>query len=228
MIKNIFIGIVSTVLFGTSNANAGFAVVNNAPVFEGVGFYSDGFDSKGTYNFASSGAQIFGLEETTTVGSLTWWGSMNGFYGQNLGNVDCFQVVVWNADFSKIVYAKRIDIADIAISTTGQTSFYGQDVYEFVVTEQDLGNVTLAPDSYFMNIGAILNDGSGDQFVWSQGQDVDGFWYTDATDWGAWKPLPNQIDNTAGGAFSMIAAIPSPGAIALIGLAGIIGNNRRR
>ena len=80
-----------------------------------------------------------------------------------------------------------------------------------------------------MNIGAQLNNAAGDQFVWSQGQNVDNFWYTDINgqyQWGDWRPLPNFIGNTAGGAFVLTA--PSPAAIALMGMAGLVGTRRRR
>jgi formate/nitrite transporter FocA (FNT family) len=86
----------------------------------------------------------------------------------------------------------------------------------------------LAAGSYYMNIGAILNDAAGDQFVWSQGQNVQDFWFTDDNgqyNWGDWRQLPTFIGNTAGGAFVLSA--PAPGAIALLGMAGLIGRRRR-
>ncbi len=216
-------------LFGISSlANAGFVVFENAPVFEGVGFYSDGFDSKGAYNYPQSGAQSFSLEDSTTVGGLSWWGSMNGFFGQGLDNVDCFQIVVWNSTFTNQVYSKRVDISNITISSAGADSFYGQPVYEFSVDSSDVADFNLTSGSYFMNIGAILNDTQGDQFVWSQGEDVDGFWYTNSNNWGNWQPLPSQIENTAGGAFQMYALVPTPGAVALLGMAGLLGRRRNR
>jgi hypothetical protein len=79
-----------------------------------------------------------------------------------------------------------------------------------------------------MNIGAQLNDAAGDQFVWSQGQNVQDFWFTDENaqnKWGDWRPLPTFIGNTAGGAFVLSA--PAPGAIALLGMAGLMGRRRR-
>jgi len=203
--------------------NADFIVVNN-PVVDTVGFYSDAFDSKGAYFYAQSGAQAFSLEDSYTTSSLKWWGSMNGFNDQGISNIDCFQIIVWDSNFESQVFSQRIDLSNITMTDTGDFNFFGQPVYEFFVPLA----FQITAGNYFMNIGAQLNDAAGDQFVWSQGEDVDGFWYTDANGqnkWGDWRPLPNFIGNTAGGAFVMTA--PAPSAIALLGLAGIVGRRRR-
>ena len=203
--------------------NADFIVVNN-PVVDTVGFYSDAFDSKGAYTYAQSGAQAFSLEDSYTTSSLKWWGSMNGFNDQGISNIDCFQIIVWDSNFESQVFNQKIDLANIKWGETGDFNFFGQPVYEFVVPLA----FQITTGNYFMNIGAQLNDAAGDQFVWSQGENVDGFWFTDNNgqyDWGDWRPLPNFIGNTAGGAFVLSA--PTPGAIALLGMAGMIGRRRR-
>jgi hypothetical protein len=203
--------------------NADFIVVNN-PVVDTVGFYSDAFDSKGAYTYAQSGAQAFSLEDSYTTSSLKWWGSMNGFNDQGISNIDCFQIIVWDSNFQSQVFNQKIDLANITLTDTGDFNFFGQPVYEFVVPLA----FQITTGNYFMNIGAQLNDAAGDQFVWSQGENVDGFWFTDNNgqyDWGDWRPLPNFIGNTAGGAFVLSA--PAPGAIALLGMAGMIGRRRR-
>jgi len=203
--------------------NANFIVVNN-PVADTVGFYSDAFDSKGAYTYAQSGAQAFSLEDSYITSSLKWWGSMNGFNGQGISNIDCFQIIVWDSNFDTQVVNQKIDLASITTVDTGDFNFFGQPVYEFYVPL----SFAISSGDYYMNIGAQLNDAAGDQFVWSQGQDVDGFWFTDVNGqykWGDWRPLPNFIGNTAGGAFVMTA--PSPAAAALLGLAGLVSRRRR-
>lgn len=218
------VGFASVLAFGVGSvASADFIVVNN-PVQDTVGFYSDAFDSKGTYTYAQSGAQGFSLEDAYTTSSLRWWGSMNGFNDQGLTNIDCFQIIVWNSAFDSTVTNQKIDISSIVVTATGDTNFFGQPVYEFFVPL----SFQIATGSYFMNIGAQLNDSTGDQFVWSQGQDVDNFWFTDENGinkWGNWRPLPNSIGSTAGGAFVLSA--PTPGAIALLGIAGLVTRRRR-
>lgn len=212
------------VFASTTGACADFIVVNN-PVADTVGFYSDAFDSKGAYTYAQSGAQAFELEDSYTTSSLRWWGSLNGFNGQGISNIDCFQIIVWDSSFNSQTHSQRIDLANLTVVDTGETNFFGQPVYEFYTPIQ----FSIAAGNYFMNIGAQLNDAAGDQFVWSQGQDIDNFWYTNINgqyQWGDWRPLPNFIGNTAGGAFVLTA--PSPAAIALMGMAGLVGTRRRR
>lgn len=220
--KNFIVGLVTAVMFG-SVAKAEFVVVNN-PVADTVGFYSDAFDSKGTYTYAQSGAQAFSLEDSYTTSSLRWWGSSNGFNGQGITNFDAFQIIVWNADFTDQVFTTKINMGNIKAAQTGETNFFGEPVYEFYVPLA----FEIAAGSYFMNIGVMLNDADGDQFVWSQGDDVLGFWQTSPNGpggWGSWHPLPTFIGNTAGGAFVLSA--PTPGAIAILGMAGLVGRRRR-
>lgn len=223
MIKKVMTSIVATVMFG-SEAMAEFIVANN-PVADTVGFYSDAFDSKGTYTYAQSGAQAFSLEDSYTTSSLRWWGSSNGFNGQGITNFDAFQIIVWNADFTDQIFATKINIENITATLTGDENFFGQPVYEFYVPLA----FDIAAGSYFMNIGVMLNDADGDQFVWSQGENALGFWQTSPNGpggWGSWNPLPpSLIGNTAGGAFVLSA--PTPGAIALLGMAGLAGRRRR-
>ena len=221
--KSILSSVVA-VLFGSSVANAEFVVVNN-PVADTVGFYSDAFDSKGSYTYAQSGAQGFSTEEDYTLSSLRWWGSSNGFNGQGISNFQAFQIVIWNSNFGEQYYSTKVNMSNVTATLTGEENFFGQPVYEFYIPFA----VQLDAGSYFMNIGVLLNDASGDQFVWSQGENVEDFWQTSPNGsggWGTWHPLPpTLIGNTAGGAFVLTA--PAPGAIALIGLAGLVGRRRR-
>lgn len=211
-------------LFGISVAKADFIVVNN-PVADTVGFYSDAFNSNGAYTYAQSGAQKFELEDSYITSSLRWWGSMNGFNGQGISNIDNFQIIVWNSNFNSQVTNQSFAIENISVIDTGEINFFGQPVYEFYIPI----SFAINNGNYYMNIGASLNDATGDQFVWSQGEDDGNFWFTDENgqyDWGDWRPLPTFIGNTAGGAFVLTA--PSPGAIALLGISGLISNRRRR
>lgn len=217
------ISVLVAAMFG-SVANAEFIVANN-PVADTVGFYSDAYDSKGAYTYAQSGAQAFELENNYTTSSIRWWGSMNGFNRQGISNIDCFQIIVWSSGFNSQITNQTFDLENITMTATGETNFFGEPIYQFYVPV----SFEISSGSYYMNIGAQLNDAAGDQFVWSQGQDIDNFWYTNingAYKWGDWRPLPNTlIGTTAGGAFVLSA--PSPGAIALIGMAGLLGRRRR-
>jgi hypothetical protein len=218
--KNV-IGLLSLVVAGSASAE--FVVVNN-PVVETVGFYSDAFSSDGAYTYAQSGAQLFDLEDSYTTSSIKWWGSSNGFNNQGVSNFTSFEINVWDAGFNGIVYTTTVDMSNVEVNKTGDSNFFGQPVYEFYVPFV----AQLTAGSYAMNIGVNLEDANGDQFVWSQGADSNNFWQTSPFGpggWGSWRPLPPSIGNTAGGAFVLSA--PSPAAIALLGLAGLVAKRRR-
>ena len=224
MIKNGFVAMVAAVLFGSGSASADFVVVNN-PVQDTVGFYSDAYDSKGGYNYPQSGAQAFSLDDSYTISSLRWWGSSNGFNGQGITNFNGFQIIVWNSDFTDQVFSTKINMSSVSTVATGEENFFGQPEYEFFIPL----SFNIAEGDYFMNIGVLLNDADGDQFVWSQGEDEEDFWQTSPFGqggWGSWHPLPpSLIGNTPGGAFVLTA--PAPGAIALLGIAGMLTRRRR-
>lgn len=208
------------VLFVSMQSQADIVVANN-PVADTVGFYSDGYDSQGQYFYAQSGAQVFSMEDSHTLSSVEFWGSMNGFNGQGLSNVDCIQVMIWTKDFSAVLFSDRIDIDTWTVADTGDYNFFGQPVYHFKTQYTN----TLKAGTYAIGIGAILNDASGDQMVWSQGVNTQSFYYTSNPNWGTWQVLPLGIGNTAGGAFVLNA--PAPGALALLGLGGLLATRRR-
>lgn len=210
------------VLFVSFQTKADIVVVNN-PVADTLGFYSDGFDSQGQYFYAQSGAQLFSMEDSYAFSSVEFWGSMNGFNGQGLSNIDCIQVVIWSKDFNNIIFSDRIDLGSWAVTATGESNFFGEPVYHFKTSYTN----SLKAGTYAIGIGAILNDASGDQMVWSQGVNTQAFYYTSNPNWGTWQVLPLGIGNTAGGAFMLNAALPAPGALALLGLAGICTKRRR-
>jgi hypothetical protein len=203
----------------------GDVVVANNLVTDTVGFYSDAYDSNGAYVYAQSGAQAFSLEQDYNLTTVSWWGSSNNFFNQGLNNITGFQVVLWNSDFTSQYLNTTIDMADITLVATGNTTFYNEAEYKFTTNFTH----SVVAGNYFLNIGAILNDAAGDQFVWSQGQDVNSFWFTDPVPplaWGNWSQLPAFIGSTAGGSFEITA--PAPGAIALLLGAGLIGSRRRK
>lgn len=201
-------------------------VASNARV-DALGAYSDAFSSGG-YTYGQSSAQAFSLEDATAVESIRFWGSSNGFAGQGIDNIDAFEIRVWNADFSAVVYQATIDADSVARSATGTDNLYNEPEFVF-----DLAHAfTLAGGDYRLNIGAVLADSAGDQFVWSSGANELGFFYTAGDPFGPWRQYTPGVNNTAGGAFEMFGeTVPAPGAIALLLSAAAIagrGNRRRR
>jgi hypothetical protein len=187
-----------------------------------VGAYSDAYSSGG-YTYAQSGAQSFSVEDETQVDSLRFWGSVNGFFGQGIDNITSFEVRIWNADFTAVVYQATVSASRVA---TGVENFFNQPEYQFDATL----NTVLAAGSYNLNVGAVLAVANGDQFVWSSGLNDLGFYFTNGTPFGSWTQYSPGVNNTAGGAFEMFGeTVPAPGAIALfLSAAALVTGGRRR
>ena len=95
----------------------------------------------------------------------------------------------------------------------------------------------ISAGTYHMNIGALYNTTTAlkDQWVWTTGlASIDdpmslslSFPGSPSGGWGTWfNGIPPGGTGVLGGAFVLTA--PAPGVFALLGLAGLIGGNRRR
>jgi len=217
--------VVATVACVAVSGSASAALVASNARVDVLGAYSDAFSSGG-YTYGQSGAQAFSLEDATAVESIRFWGSSNGFAGQGIDNIDAFELRVWNADFTAVVYQATIAADAVVRSATGIDNLYNQPEFAF-----DLAHgFTLAAGDYRLNIGAVLADAAGDQFVWSVGANELGFYYTAGEPFGPWRQYTPGVNNTAGGAFEMFGeTVPAPGAFALLlSAAAIAGRGSRR
>jgi hypothetical protein len=200
-------------------------IFENAPTST-LGSVAEAFSSNGSYAFGQSLAQRFSLEDSFNLSSLSWWGSSQNFSGGDLANFSAFEIVIWNSDFSAQVATFTLGLGAIGTTETGQTNFFGSKEYLFSAA---IGG-TLGPGVYNMNIGAVLADGGGDAFVWSSGADQTGRFFTSPSQpWGTWKQVPPGIGDDGFGSFRLEGTIvPAPGAIALLGLAGLATLRGRR
>lgn len=201
--------------------SADAAIVASNARTTAVGAYSDAYSSGG-YTYAQSGAQSFSLEDATQLDALRFWGSMNGFFGQGVGNIAAFEVRIWNNDFSAVVFEATVSATRVA---TGADNFYNQPEYQFDTAI----STVLAAGSYKLNVGAVLATASGDQFVWSGGQNELGYYYTNGSPFGTWTQYSPGVNDTVGGAFEMYGqSIPGPGGVALLmGVSAMLGRRRR-
>lgn len=191
-----------------------------------LGSISEAFGSNGSYAFGQSCAQQFSIEDSFDLSSLSWWGSSQNFSGGDLSNFSGFEIVIWNADFSAQVANFNVGIGSITSTPTGLTNFFGSPEYQFSTTIAG----TLAAGVYHMNIGAVMANGQGDEFIWSAGADQTGRYFTSPSQpWGTWKLVPPAIGDDGFGSFRLEGTlVPAPGAIALLGLAGIATFRGRR
>jgi MYXO-CTERM domain-containing protein len=199
-------------------------------VFESVstdtnGSISNAYSSGGSYFYATSTGQAFSIEDDVNLDGITFWGSTQNFTGGQLANMAGYEVIIWNTDFGSIAAQWTLSAGDVTAISTGDENIYNG--LEFAISGTISG--TLAAGSYVMNIGGFQIDPNGDSFVWSTGSIVGGWWYTQNPTWGTWKEAPLMISSEPGGAFRLNGTVvPAPGALAVLGLAGLATGRRRR
>jgi hypothetical protein len=199
-------------------------------VFESVstntnGSISNAYSSGGSYFYATSTGQAFSIEDDVILDGITFWGSTQNFTGGQLANMTGYEVIIWNTDFGSIAAQWTLSAEDVTAVATGDENIFNG--FEYAFTGSISG--TLAAGSYVMNIGGFQADPNGDSFVWSTGSVVGGWWYTQNPTWGIWKEAPLMIGSEPGGAFRLNGSVvPTPGAMALLALAGLSVRGRRR
>lgn len=185
------------------------------------GAFSDAISSGGSYFYGQALAQTVNVSQGYNLSQLTFWGSSENFIQSGLANIVGFQMVIYSADFSSVVVSKTWALGDMQVTPTGALNSDGGIEYQFA------GNLTggIAAGEYRMSVGAILADGEGDAFIWSQGEDASGLYYSVGAGFGTdWTPAPEGYS----GSFLLFGNVPGPGALALLGLAGLSAGRRRR
>lgn len=189
------------------------------------GSLSNAYASGGSYLYGISTAQEFSIEDDVLLDGITFWGSSQNFSGMQMANFTGYQIIIWNVGFGSIVAQWNLAAADLAAVATGQKNIFNGN--EFALTGSISGS--LAAGTYLLNIGAYQSDPVGDAFVWSSGDIVGGWWHTQNPTWGTWKQVPHSVGAEPGGAFRFTGTVvPAPGAIALLGFAGLAAGRRRR
>lgn len=237
-----------SIAFPAATASAQTALVSNGPVAttkQGSfqvrdGSFSDAMSSNGGNYYSQAIAQGFSLSGSATISSIEFWGaseyvtSTQPWTKTSLStNINGFQVVLYSVNDN----GTMPQVASWTIAANGftqqLTGTYTTNTYDpvFKIQASLGGNTQLSAGKYAITIGGRLINPNGDSFAW-----IDGVWdgsggstqsYITVGDipsqWGTWLPL---TDGTSG-AFSLYGAVPAPGAIALIGLAGLRSRRRR-
>lgn len=189
------------------------------------GSRSNAYSTGGAYSEAVSTGQRFSLEDDVNLDGITFWGSSRNAAGGQMANFTGYEIIVWNLGFGSIAAQWTLTADQVSLVATGENNIYNG--LEYAISGGIAG--TLAAGTYVMNIGAFQADPNGDAFVWSTGDIVDGWFYTQNPNWGTWKEAPLSIGAEPGGAFSLSGSVvPAPGAVALLGLAGVLAGRRRR
>ena len=244
---------VVSILASTASAQSGGSILaQNLPVTPVVdpasgrlvqdATFSDSLQSQGGYFYSQALAQRFNVAAPSwTLTSLSAWGASE-YIGQDpltqtalSANITALQVSILRLEGTTGQYPSvaswTIPIAQIQQL---QQQTYTPGIYSpvFRLDMALANNVTLATGSYILTVGGVLADPDGDAFAWVDGQ-ADGslpgtqaFFTTGdvASDWGFWAPV---TDGTSG-AFELRGnAVPAPGALAALALAGAARRRRR-
>jgi hypothetical protein len=240
------LSIIVSCAFAASSA-AGVAVVaQNLPIEPSPsnprldGTFSDGLQSAGGYFYSQAFGQGFSLSGSgTLLSNLTVWGSSeftNGNPSGNSGvsaNITRMQVSIMRVSGSTGDYPMvanwSIPIGQVTQTNTGWlvdgilTPVFRMDM---VLADQ----VTLAAGNYILSVGAILEDPDGDAWVWMDGVADGSLPSTQAyltvgdfaPQWGYWDPVNSGVSGAM-----VLYGVPAPGALALLGLAGLRQGRRR-
>lgn len=194
--------------------------------------YSQPDDQPGTPGYFSVGGpgQFFTqrMADDFTIGGgmvnkLRWWGSSQNFQFADLTNITGFDVAIYGdlggiPDASNTIFHAQPAKAGLTITPTGNLSFVGAIQYQF---DLDIAPLNLAGGTYWLSVGGLLVNPNGDTFVWntsSVGDFANSSFYYPNSGWIAFDPSDNM-------AFEII---PAPGALALLGMGGLIAGRRRR
>jgi len=211
-------------------AIAGLAVagVANASLYDqtpdlddlGTGFYSASY--AGTYHDYLH-ADNFTLGAGSLVGGVTWWGGSENYVWSDLSNF-----VGWEVTFyedagglpGNVLYSEYFDKAATNPMDTGYLGWQGSIVYSHEVSLSS--EVSLSGGTqYWISIGVDPASDALDGWWWQKSEPVDSFggefYYLD----GFWTQSEGH-DVTFG-----LIAVPAPGALALLGAAGLMRRRRR-
>lgn len=202
---------------GSASAAALYSQPDNLPGTGG--FYSVG---NGNQFFTQRMADDFTIG-ASTVTSVRWWGSSQNFQFADLTNIIGFDVAIYGdlggvPDAGNVVYHSQPALAGLTISPTGNMSVANAIQYQF---DLNIGALNLGAGTYWLSVGGILANNFGDTFVWnvsSTGNDANASFFYPNSGWIAFAPSANM-------AFEII---PAPGALALLGMGGLIAGRRRR
>jgi hypothetical protein len=135
-------------------------------------------------------ADNFVLASGTTINGAYWTGFSENFSTPDLSNFDSFAVRIYADDGADspgdLLLEEIIPLAEtnpVLLDEGGSVT--DSDVYEFSV---EFAELELEPGTYWLSVGSINTDPSGDAFVWAAGLEGDGLTMLDFGWDGMWEP----------------------------------------
>ena len=157
------------------------------------------------------------------VGGVTWWGFSENYVWPDLTNFSGWEVTFYEDAGGlpgNVLYSEYFDKAATNPTDTGYVGSNGAALYSHEVSLGSAVDFT-GGTQYWISIGADMVSTALDGWGWQKSESVDNlggnFYYPD----GFWTQS-SDFDVT----FSLIE-IPAPGALALLGVAGLMRRRRR-
>lgn len=209
-------GIIGLIAVAGVAAGASAQVWQQLPDYNGClgcGFYSDG--QSGQY-WSQRIADNFNLGGSTTIDRVKWWGMSEYYIFPDLTNFSAWTIAFYNPGFGDI---SSETIAKANITITQDANIFGNYwVYEF-----DAAITPVAVDNGWISIGSHNISPGDDGFAWHFGLPGDGIIAGDFFDGDGYEQFRG-----AGDVAFALYEVPAPGALALVGLGGLVAARRRR
>ncbi|MCL4209246.1 MAG: hypothetical protein HRU76_12920 [Phycisphaeraceae bacterium] len=211
MKKCTFLGAVACAAVGLS-AHAGIDFVTQTP--DAVnGYFADSTGSSPAQRIADN----FVSQASWNIEYMSFWG---GYFPNNTPVTDAF-TIEFRADNGGLPGAvvHTTTPASLVRTATGIVIF-GVDEYRYDVVLA--APVSLGAGTFWVSVTNSTNFGSSSSWFWetSSAGGNQGSWSPDSG--GTWNGLPNDLSMILGG------SVPAPGALALLGAAGLVARRRRR
>lgn len=213
--RNILLLAAAVVIGGAAHA----AVLHNNGLSSPDGYFSDSLSSNGSYFYEQTIADSFILANPSTVTSIEFWGSSEGFFFDDLTNFSDFEINIFSDLNSAPVYSATASKASLSPTLTGSSNLGGG--FEYLFTH-NMSQV-LAAGTYYLNIGSVNIVPGDDAWVWSTGADDNALKFN-LFDGNGWQ----DFTGSAGPAFRINGdAVPEPASMIALG-AGLLALARRR
>ncbi len=168
----------------------------------------------------------FGLPLPSRVFRIDWWGGVDNIIpGFDLSNIESFSVRAYSLFDDEIFYEETFAMSDLDVELEfDNLGTPAPPVFRFSY-QSNQGLLFYAAETGYISIAANYVDGGVGQprFLWAPSVDGDDELFT--VENGVFFPLAAQFPNTA---YALYGAVPTPGAFALLGLAGLAAARRRR
>ncbi|MGJ8636064.1 MAG: PEP-CTERM sorting domain-containing protein [Phycisphaerales bacterium] len=179
--------------------------------------------------FSQRMADNFTLNASASANTIRWWGGSQNFNSPDTDNMLSYTVEIYTSDIAgapdvfNTLHSQTVSASSMSLSAvaTGASLFGGGIEYEYTLDLDSTLNLA-AGTQYWISVGATLDNGFGDGWVWSgssQGDLVNATDFFDGGDYTVFDPTFNDL------AFSII---PAP-STAVMGLGMLtLGARRRR